>query len=139
MELGAYLDSADAEEEHQQPRGPAGLEEEEEQQDKRRRDDEHQRGLGLQLHDLGLGILLPAELGIDDGAAAAVGRSEGAIADVGKSEGAAAAAALAASMVWIRGTVEIELGYRGWKMYRVLNILGWRVKFRGYYCRLPII
>jgi len=127
--LGAYLDSADAEEEHQQPRGPAGLEEEE----------EHQRGLGLQLHDLGLGILLPAELGIDDDAAAAVGRSEGAIADVGKSEGAAAASALAASMGWIRGTVEIELGYRGWKMYRVLNILGWRVKFRGYYCRLPII
>ena len=90
MELGAYLDSADAEEEHQQPRGPAGLEEEEEQQDKRRRDDEHQRGLGLQLHDLGLGILLPAELGIDDGAAATVGRSEGAAADVGRSEGAVA-------------------------------------------------
>ena len=124
--MGAYLDSADVEEEHQQPSEPAGLEEEE----------EHQRGLGLQLHDLGLGILLPAELGIDDGAAAAVGRSEGAIADVGKSEGAAAAAALAASMGWIRGTVVIELlGYRGSKIYRVLNILGWRVKFRGYHCR----
>jgi len=78
--LGAYLDSADAEEEHQQPRGPAGLEEEE----------EHQRGLGLQLHDLGLGILLPAELGIDDGAATTVGRSKGTAADVGRSEGAVA-------------------------------------------------
>lgn len=56
-----YLDSSDAEEEHEQPRGPAGLEEEEEQQDERGRDDEHQRGLGLQLHDLGFGILLPAQ------------------------------------------------------------------------------
>ena len=67
------------------------------------------------------------------------GGARGAIADVGRSEGAAAASALAASTGGIRGTVAIELGYRGWKMYRVLNILGWRVKFRGYYCRLPII
>jgi hypothetical protein len=56
-----YLDAPEAEEENQEPGGPAGVEEEEEEQDKRGRDDEHERRLGLQLHDLGVRVLLPTQ------------------------------------------------------------------------------
>jgi len=56
-----YLDTPEAEEENQEPGGPAGVEEEEEEQDKRGRDDEHERRLGLQLHDLGVRVLLPTQ------------------------------------------------------------------------------
>jgi len=59
--LGMYLDTPEAEEENQEPGGPAGVEEEEEEQDKRGRDDEHERRLGLQLHDLGVRVLLPTQ------------------------------------------------------------------------------
>jgi hypothetical protein len=59
--LGRYLETTDAEEEHQQPCGPDGPEVEEEQQHERRRDDEHERRFGLQLHDLGLGFFLSAQ------------------------------------------------------------------------------
>ena len=35
----------------------------------------------------------------------------------------------------LQGTVAIEIADRGWKIYRVLNILLWRVKFRVYHYR----
>ena len=35
----------------------------------------------------------------------------------------------------LQGTVAFEIADRGWKIYRVLNILLWRVKFRGYHYR----
>ena len=56
-----YMDSPEAEEGNQEPGGPDGVEEEEEEQDKRGRDDEHERRLGLQLHHLGVRVLLPTQ------------------------------------------------------------------------------
>ena len=38
-------------------------------------------------------------------------------------------------MEYLQGTVAIEIADRGWKIYRVLNILLWRVKFRGHHYR----
>lgn len=56
-----YLDTTEAEEADQQPGRPDGVAEEEEEQDKRGRDDEHERRLGLQLHHLGVRVLLPTQ------------------------------------------------------------------------------
>ncbi|KAG2578796.1 hypothetical protein PVAP13_6NG110500 [Panicum virgatum] len=38
-------------------------------------------------------------------------------------------------MKTLHSNVAIEIADRGWKIYRVLNILLWRVKFRGYHYR----
>ena len=48
---------------------------------------------------------------------------------------ARARAAAAAKHGMLQGTVAIEIADRGWKIYRVLNILRWRVKFKRYHCR----
>lgn len=56
-----HLETPEAEEANQEPGGPVGVEEEEEEKDERGRDDEHERRIGLQLHDLGVGVLLPTQ------------------------------------------------------------------------------